>query len=280
MMQPPTGPSPASGPYPAGPYPAGPYPATGAYPTGPYPPIGSSPTDRPPTGPPPGWGQRPPGGPPPGWGQQPPGGQPPFAPGGAWQSGPPGMVRKRRKGLLALGIVLTVAGLGGLATGILRIIDAADIPDDDIVARGRVGGGAVTFERDEDMPVEYTIYLDSDSSRSDIVEDFVDSTECTVTLPGGDTVSIDGDDLSTSVNLNGTANVGSFDAPAGTIEVACSSGFADGVSMLVVKGGPRLGLAAFAWLFGGIAVLVAGIVLTIVGSIRRWRPADPSTTVS
>ena len=190
------------------------------------------------------------------------------------------MEKRRRPVLLALGIVLTVVGLVGLAIGIVRIVDAVRIPDDDIVARGVIGGPAVEFERTADLPEQYTVYLDAGSGSSQTVDHWVDATTCAIELPDGTELRRDGNDLSSSVNLNGTANIGSFRTPTGTVTVSCTSSRANGAPMLVVKGGPRLGFVAFAYLFGGVALLVGGIILTIVGAIKRWRPAKASASVT
>ncbi len=190
------------------------------------------------------------------------------------------MEKRRRPVVLAIGIVALVTGLAGLAMGVVRIVDAVRIPDDEIVGRSFVGGPPIQFERADDQPDEFTIYLDTDTSNSDATERVVDATSCTITLPDGSTVRRDGNDLTMSVNLNGTANVGSFRTGSGTVSVSCTSSRANGTPTLIAEGGPRLDLASFGYLFGGIALLVVGIILTIVGAIKRWRPVKRSDAVS
>lgn len=190
------------------------------------------------------------------------------------------MEKRRRPLLLVIGVVLLAAGLAGLAIGIVKIVAAVRIPDDEIVGRSFVGGPPVQFERTDDQPEQFTIYLDAGSGNSEAVDRYVDATTCTITLPDGSSVRRDGNDLSTSVNLNGTANVGSFRTVSGTVSVSCTSSRADGKPILVVEGGPRLGFVAFGYLFGGVALLVGGIILTIMGAIKRWRPVKPGSAVS
>jgi len=73
----------------------------------------------------------------------------------------------------------------------------------------------------------------------------------------------------TSVNLNGQASIGYFDAPVGPIAVRCDS--ASGTyRIFVAEGGPRLSLSAFGLIFGGVGAVVLGVILTIIGARRRW----------
>ena len=216
-----------------------------------------------------GWGQ------PQSWGQQ-----TGWGPGPAWQTAPPGMEKRRRPVLLTIGVVLMLLGTAGVALGIVRIVDAVRIPEDEIMGRSFVGGPPIQFERTDDQPDEFTIYLDTGSTNSSTTDRLVDATTCTIALPDGSTLRRDGNDLSMSVNLDGTANVGSFRTGSGTVNVSCSSGRASGIALLVAEGGPRLSLAAFGYLFGGVGLLVVGIILTIVGSIKRWRPIKRSDAVT
>lgn len=197
-----------------------------------------------------------------------------------WGGDPPGMVKRRRTKLLIAGLVLLTAGVVALAVSIVRLVDAIRIPDDEIVGRSVVGGAPIEFERTGDLPDQFTIYLDTSITDSDSLDRLVDATTCTITLPDGSTLRRDGNDLTTSVNLNGTANVGSFRTETGTVAVSCRSSRAEGTSLIVVEGGPRLELSAIGLLLGGIAAAIVGFILTLIGAIKRWVPATPSDTIS
>jgi len=109
----------------------------------------------------------------------------------------------------------------------------------------------------------------SGSSNSDLTDQETGSTRCSITFGDGTTTSVNGSRQATSVNLNGKASIGYFDAPVGAITVRCTSSLGT-YPLFVAEGGPRLDLSDFGLIFGGLAALVVGIILTIIGARRRW----------
>ncbi len=178
------------------------------------------------------------------------------------------MVRKRRPIVLVLGLLFLVGGIVAGTIGVLDIIDAVSIPDDEVAVRGRTGE-QMDFSREASDPERWTIYLDSTSSNSDIVDSETASTRCEISLSDGSSASVNGARQVSSVNLNGQASIGYFDAPVGPVAVRCDSSSGT-FRVFVAEGGPRLGLSQFGLIFGGVGALVLGIILTIIGARRRW----------
>ena len=199
-------------------------------------------------------------------------GMPAMVPGAAgWGTSAPfgrNMIRKRRPIVLFIGLMLIVGGIIAGTIGVVGIVDAVSIPEDEIAVNGIIGQ-PMQFERTATDPQRWTVYIVTGASGEDSTDTATGSTRCTATLSDGTTASINGARQATSVNLNGKASVGYFDAPIGPISVLCESSYGT-YPVFVAEGGPRLAVSDFGFVFGGVGALVIGIILTIVGARRRW----------
>jgi hypothetical protein len=174
--------------------------------------------------------------------------------------------------MLPVGIVLALVGISGIVVGIVLLMQASNVADDNAIARGSVGGGPITFTREADGRI--TLYLRSTSSNTEIVDSEVDDTTCTVEH-GGRTSTIDGAFQSLSVTLGSTATIGYVDVEAGPVAVTCDGTRAIGAAIIVAKGGPPSVVPAFIFLFAGIGLFIGGLVLVIVGAVLRARSRRP-----
>ena len=188
-----------------------------------------------------------------------------------WGSASPdgsSMQRKRRPIVLAIGLAMILAAFAMIALGIVRLVDAATIPEDEVVSRG-LAGSTMGFDQDSATPAQFTVYLESNSSSSNVVDVQVSRISCLVELSDGTTRTVRGANQSTSTQINGTASIGTFTATPGRVSVSCEAADNTRYNLMIATGGPRLPLSAFGLVFGGIGVLLVGIVLTIIGAIRR-----------
>lgn len=170
--------------------------------------------------------------------------------------------------MLIVGVILMLAAISAVIIGIVLVINAASVTDDDAVANGRIGGPPVAFQQETDGRV--TVYLRSSSSNTDIVDSQVSATTCLVQHEGG-TSQIRGDRQGFSVTLDSTATIGYVDVDAGQVLVQCDGSFSSGIRFTVSQGGPPNVIVAFAFLFGGVALFLGGLALVIVGAIRHFR---------
>ena len=178
------------------------------------------------------------------------------------------MQRKRRPIVLAIGLAMILASFAMIALGIVRLVDAATIPEDEVVSRG-TAGSTMRFGHDAATSAQFTIYIESNSSTSSVVDLQVSRISCLVELSDGTTRTVRGANQSTSTQINETASIGTFTAIPGQVSVSCEASDNAPYSLMIATGGPRLPLSAFGLVFGGVGVLLVGIVLTIIGAIRR-----------
>lgn len=174
--------------------------------------------------------------------------------------------------MLLVGIVLALIGISGIVIGIVLLVQASNVADDNAIARGSVGGGPITFIRQANGRI--TLYLRSTSSDTEVVDEEVSDTECTVDHGGG-TSTIDGAFQSFSVTLGSTATIGYVDVDAGPVTVTCDGSRASGETIIVAKGGPPSVVPGFIFLFAGIGLFIGGLVLGIVGAVLRARSRRP-----
>jgi hypothetical protein len=182
--------------------------------------------------------------------------------------GAPGPEPKGTPVMLIVGVVLLLIGISGLILGIVWVVNAVNVPDDNAIARGTIGGDPETFEGEDAGRI--TVYLRSSSSNTDVVDGEVDGTSCTVEHSGG-TAQIDGSRQSVSLTLGSTATIGFVDVEAGTVTVQCDGRSSDGDTFIVARGGQPNIFAAIFFIVGGALLVVGGLVLTIVGAVLRGR---------
>jgi len=188
--------------------------------------------------------------------------------------------RRRTPILLILGLILLVLGIPSVVIGIVLLVQASHKADDNALARGTVGGGAMTFEQGADGRI--TIYLRSSSSNTETIDDEVDDTTCDIEHAGGSS-TIDGSRQGFSVTLGHTATVGYVDVDAGQVNVVCDGGFSSGDELIVASGGPPPVVPGFVLIFAGAVAFIGGLVLTIIGIVlrasrrRRQQPPMPYT---
>jgi len=177
--------------------------------------------------------------------------------------------RQRRKVTLTLGLLMMLAGVVVGILGIIRIVDQVQIPDDEKVAFGVVGQTGTSFERTALDPERYTVYIEGARSSSSGSRSDAASVTCSIESADG-TDTIFGSSQTTSVNINGTASVGTFSVPEGPVTVLCDA--SRPFPFFVAEGGPRLSLGTFALPFIGVALFVIGLILTIVGAVGKRVP--------
>jgi hypothetical protein len=168
---------------------------------------------------------------------------------------------------LALGAVLSILGILGLAYGIGFAVGSANALADDAVARGVVGAGPVAFETHER---KLTVYLDvdgvtNDSNRQDSL---ASATACDVTARGFEK-RFSGSRQGASTTLGDYVSVGSFTLPVSAGRIACSG--ADGLPYLVTPVGAGDVFGAVGLIIAGVVVAIAGVALAVVGNGRRRR---------
>lgn len=174
--------------------------------------------------------------------------------------------------MLLVGIVLALIGISGIIVGIVLLVQASNVADDNAIARGSVGGGPITFTREDDGRI--TLYLRSTSDNTEVVDSEVSDTTCAVEH-GGRTSTIDGAFQSFSVTLGSTATIGYVDVEAGPVTVTCDGSRASGATIIVAKGGPPSVVPGFIFLFAGIGLFLGALVLVIVGAVLRARRRRP-----
>ncbi len=182
--------------------------------------------------------------------------------------------------MLIAGIILLLVGVSVVIVGIVLLVNASNVPDDNAIARGSVGGRPIAFDREDDG--EITVYLRSTSSDMNVVHDQVRDTTCAVDH-GGVTSTIDGSGQSFSITLGNTGTIGSVHVTAGAVTVTCEGSSSDGEEVIVARGGPPGIVPGLVFVFAGIGLFIVGVVLTIVGVVlrsRRRRRAPPPSYAS
>jgi hypothetical protein len=178
---------------------------------------------------------------------------------------------------LIVGIVLLVVGLPSVVIGIVLVVRASRVPDENALARGSVGGGPMTFQRDDAGRI--TVYLRSTSTNSERIDDEVSDTTCQVAHAGG-TSTIDGGHQGLSVTIGHTGTIGYVDVEAGQVTVRCDGSSSSGDRLIVASGGPPNIVVGIVLIIAGGLAFIAGLVLAIVGAVlsasrRRRGPPMP-----
>jgi hypothetical protein len=194
-----------------------------------------------------------------------------FNPGGPFREG---MRPKRRPIVLTIGLLLLLGSIGGIAFAIVSLVRAASLDDADIVATGRAGSRTMSFERAANDPAEYTIYAQTfGTSASSLVRSII----CQVTADDGSTTTVDGGTDGSTTTINDRTVVGGFSVPPGAVSVDCQSRLDVTSTVFVAKGGPPEIGRGIVLILVGVGGLIVGIVVTIIGSRRRWVPIDLPT---
>ena len=201
---------------------------------------------------------------------------------------------ERRRGAwwLLVGGLLVAGGLIGVALFVWQVAAPSSEPIDDAVAGGRVAGlsavatPAAAFTVDAAGP--YTVWLDTGGTISSTTRDvIVAAANCLATFADGTTTSFRGAVQGSSVVTGDLATIGTFDAPAGTVTVACRSELfgprpvRDQLEkerqFFVVPGPPGSDWVPFVALFAGIPALILGSMAVArgwLGSLRRRTPTS------
>jgi hypothetical protein len=186
----------------------------------------------------------------------------------------PPVAEQRTKGTvcLALGAVLLV---GGIVFGIVMIVNGVSGFSRSIDRMQRVSltsGGTV----DLGSSGTYRMYLERPGTQDDPFAVPANVPGITVIDPDGGLHAIENDRVDESYSYNGRSGqkLGKFDAPSPGIYRIRVTG-ADGAgfgTLAVAKNGPFHSIAPILFgVFGGGAMVVTGIVLLVIGGIRRSR---------
>ena len=174
--------------------------------------------------------------------------------------------------MLVVGIILMLLAVSGIILGIVWLVSAASVADDNAIANGEIGGSPVTFRHESAGRI--TVYLRSSSGNSDVIDDEVAGTTCTVAHADG-TSQLDGSRQGVNITLGSTATIGAVDVPTGEVTVTCDGSSSSGERFTVARGGPPSVAAGFVFTIGGAFVFFGGLVLTIVGAVLRARRRRP-----
>lgn len=207
-----------------------------------------------------------------------------------WAVGGPGSrVRRRRNplwGLLAL--VLIAGGAAASGWGIWLLATEVGIDEDEILVRGRAAAlgdpptPAVAFISAEGG--RHTVYLHTGNLPENRRDTVIAGLACTVTRPDGTEDGFQGNRQGASLVAGAYASVGQFGAGAGENTVACRhvvfgarrvrDTLREERTFVVVAGGTAARSHGFWYLFGGLTVLVPGLMAGVRwqrGSLRRTR---------
>lgn len=166
------------------------------------------------------------------------------------------MTRRKRGPIRVLvGLLMIVAGLAGVAVGIVAVIGERDRIDDEAVARGELPA-ELNFNAEAR---EYRVFIVGGNAESDSAQ-----TGCQ-TSGGAD---FNGSSQGVSVTLGNASSVGTFDG-AGQMTIACDG--PEGATFLVTPTGDGL-LRSILIIVGGVLVGLAGLGLVIWGLVGRKVP--------
>lgn len=198
--------------------------------------------------------------------------------------GPGAPAKRRRNPLwLLLSIVLAVAGVLGIGGFVKEQVDNAP-GRDEAVAEGRVAA-----LEGEDTPVvrfrgdgDYTVWLDLDEvTLSNSRETIVAATNCAAAFANSGSKRFRGARQGSSVTIGERSTVGTFEAPAGNVELTCRQLpfgrlgrrgiLREERSLFVTPGQPGVGWQLWVAMFAGTALLIpAGLAFVRYrsGSLR------------
>ena len=167
------------------------------------------------------------------------------------------MTRRKRGPIRVLfGLLMIVAGMVGVGVGIVAVIGERDRIDDEAVARG-----ALPQQLDFTAELrEYRVFVIGGDAESQATQ-----TACQ-TSSGAD---FSGSSQGVSVTLGNASSVGTFDAPAGAMTIACDG--PEGASFVVTPTGDGLLRSILMIVFGAL-IGAAGLGLAIWGLIGRRVP--------
>jgi hypothetical protein len=199
---------------------------------------------------------------------------PDFTPVGfAATDAPEAIVRRRRNPVwLVLAILLGAAGIAGPVWFVVEQLDNAPGRDEAVAA-----GTIAAVDESEGTPVrfdgegDYTVWLDSDGVvRSNRRETVVSATNCEALFENGDSARFRGARQGASVTIGDQATIGTFDAPAGAVELRCrllpfgryGNRFLlrNERPFFVTPGSPSVGTLPWVGLFGGIVALILAVM--------------------
>jgi hypothetical protein len=199
---------------------------------------------------------------------------PDFTPVGfAATDAPEAIVRRRRNPVwLILAILLAAAGVGGPVWFVVAQFDNAPgrdeaVADGTIAAIDESEGSPVRFAGEGD----YTVWLDADGVvRSNKRETIVSATNCEALFENGDSARFRGARQGASVTIGNRATIGTFDAPAGAVELSCrllpfgryGNRFLlrNDRPFFVTPGNPSVGFLPWVGMFGGIVALILSVM--------------------
>jgi hypothetical protein len=188
--------------------------------------------------------------------------------------GPAALVRHRRNPLwLALCVLLAGAGLAGILAFVLSMT-STDV-DDDAVAHGQVaaldGPLAESVRYASPEGGDFTVWLKTDGIGNSVTrETIVAATNCEAVFANGSAKRFRGAIQGSNVTLGNRSTVGTFKAPAGTMNVSCHQErfgrrrghdrLREQRPFLVARGKPPGDLLGWIGLFGGIGLLILAVV--------------------
>ena len=164
--------------------------------------------------------------------------------------------RKRGPIRILVGLLLIVAGCVGVGVGIVAVIGERDRIEDDAVARGNLPAQLDFTAEDR----EYRVFVIGGNAESDST-----STACRTSTG----TEFDGSDQGVSVTLGNASSVGTFDAAAGRMSLACDG--PEGERFIVTPTGGNL-LRSILIIVAGALIGAFGLVLVIWGLIGRKVP--------
>jgi hypothetical protein len=186
---------------------------------------------------------------------------------------PGAIVRRRRNPVwLVLAIFFAAAGVAGPVWFVVEQIDNAPGRDEAVA-----GGTIAAIDESEGSPVrfdgegDYTVWLDADGVvRSNRRETIVSAANCVALFENGGSARFRGARQGASVTIGNRATIGTFDAPAGAVELRCrllpfgryGNRFLlrNERPFFVTPGRPGVGFLPWVGLFGGIVALILAVM--------------------
>ncbi len=182
------------------------------------------------------------------------------------QAGP--SPRRRRWGLVVIGIILAFFGLGLLVVGAILGAVEQTRSSFDPVAEARTPGTLI-FDADDDL---YRVAIQGERRRVDA--SIAANVRCTVELANEATIELNGGRQSISETTGNIASVGTFDAVAGRTRITCRAP-QDGVRFFVDDESSLQSLGNVGVISGSITAAI-GAVLILLGVFTRKR--GPATS--